>query len=55
MSMLVLIGLLLTGGLVCWLSERLGADTPRWVALASVAVALLYLLNVAAGLPAGSL
>ena len=55
MSMLVLIGLLLTGGLVCWLSERLGADTPRWVALASVAVALLYLLNVVAGLPAGSL
>ena len=53
--MLILIGLLLTGGLVCWLSERLGAGMPRWVALASVAVALLYLLNIVAALPPGSL
>ena len=55
MSMLILIGLLLTGGLVCWLSERLGAGMPRWVALASVAVALLYLLNIVAALPPESL
>ncbi len=53
--MLILIGLLLSGGLVCWLSERLGAGMPRWVALASVAVALLYLLNIVAALPPGSL
>ena len=53
MSMLILIGLLLIGGLVCWLSERLGANTPRWVALASVTVSLLYLLNIAAALPPG--
>ena len=55
MSMLILIGLLLAGGVVCWLSERLGADMPRWVALASVAVSLLYLLNIVAALPPGSL
>jgi NADH-quinone oxidoreductase subunit M len=53
--MLILISLLLTGGLVCWLSERLGAGMPRWVALASVAVSLLYLLNMTAALPSGSL
>jgi NADH-quinone oxidoreductase subunit M len=55
MSMLILIGLLLVAGVVCWLSERLGAGMPRWVALASVAVSLLYLLTMAAALPEGSL
>ena len=55
MSMLILISLLLAGGVVCWLSERLGQDMPRWVALASVAVSFLYLLNMTAALPPGSL
>ena len=52
MSMAVLILLLLVGGIVTWQSERINADLPRWVALATVTVTLLYLLGVVAGLPA---
>jgi NADH-quinone oxidoreductase subunit M len=55
MSMVVLIGLLAIGGVICWISERLGPAIPRWVALASVGVSLLYLLNITAALPDGSL
>jgi NADH-quinone oxidoreductase subunit M len=52
MSMVVVIFLLLAGGLVSWQAERLGAGLSRWVALATVAVTLLYLLGVVAALPA---
>ena len=54
MSMVTLIGLLLVGGIVSWQLERIDANLPRWTALATVTIALLYLLNIAADLPAGS-
>ena len=54
MSMLVLILLLVVGGVACWLLERINADLPRWGALATVAVTLLYLAVVVAGLPTDS-
>jgi NADH-quinone oxidoreductase subunit M len=52
MSMVVLILLLLVGGLVAWQAERLDTNLPRWVSLASVSAALLYLATMAARLPA---
>jgi len=54
MSMVVLLLLLLLGGVAAWLLERVHANLPRWVALATVTAALLYLLSVAAGLPVES-
>jgi len=55
MSMLVLLGLLLVGGVMAWLAERIAPNMSRWVSLATVAVALLYLLGMVAALPEGSL
>ena len=55
MSMLVLLGLLLVGGVMAWLAERIAPSLSRWVSLAVVAVALLYLLGMVAALPEGSL
>lgn len=52
MSMAILILLLLAGGVAAWQLERINRDLPRWVALATVTAALVYLLAVAAGLPA---
>ncbi|MEJ2530837.1 MAG: NADH-quinone oxidoreductase subunit M [Halioglobus sp.] len=52
MSLVVLILLLLVGGLVAWQAERLDTGLPRWVALASVGAALLYLVTIVARLPA---
>jgi NADH-quinone oxidoreductase subunit M len=54
-SMLLLILLLLAGGLVAWQAERFDPGLPRWVGLATSAAALLYLLSIAAVLPAGAL
>ena len=44
MSMAVLILLLLAGGLLAWQSERINPNLPRWVALASVIVTIVFLL-----------
>ena len=55
MSMLVLIGLLLVGGVMAWLAERIAVNLSRWVSLATVTVSLLYLLGIISGLPEGSL
>lgn len=52
MSMVVLILLLLVGGIVTWQLERIDANLPRWAALATVTLALLYLLSVIAQIPA---
>ncbi len=52
MSMLWLIVLLLAGGVFAWWCERLDRNLPRTVALVVNALALVYLLLVAAGLPA---
>lgn len=51
MSMLLLILLLLAGGVAAWQLERIDNNLPRWVALATVILALLYLLSVVASLP----
>ena len=44
MSMAALILMLLVGGLLAWQAERVHPNLPRWVALATVAASLLYLL-----------
>ena len=54
MSMLVLILILLAGGVVTWQLERINPDLPRWAALATVVLALLYLFGALVDLPAES-
>jgi NADH-quinone oxidoreductase subunit M len=49
MSLAILIGILLGGGLLALLAERWGSGTPRWVSLATIGIALVYLLNIASG------
>jgi NADH-quinone oxidoreductase subunit M len=49
MSLAILIGILLSGGLLAILSERWGSGAPRWVSLAIIGIALVYLLSTAAG------
>ena len=44
MSMAVLILLLLAGGLLAWQSERINPNLPRWVALISVVISLVFVL-----------
>ncbi len=44
MSMAVLILILLAGGLLSWQAERIHPNLPRWAALATVLVALVFLL-----------
>ncbi|MEO1080643.1 MAG: NADH-quinone oxidoreductase subunit M [Pseudomonadota bacterium] len=46
MSLLLLIVLPLLGGLIAWYGERINRDLPRWVALATVVVTLLYLISL---------
>jgi NADH-quinone oxidoreductase subunit M len=53
-SMAVLILLLLVGGVTAWQAERINTGWPPRVALATVCIALLYLLKIAAGLSAQS-
>ena len=52
MSMAVLILLLLIGGVLAWQAQRVDANLPRWVALATVTATLLYLLSIINALPA---
>ena len=52
MTLAVLLLLLLVGGVAAWLAERVHSDLPRWVALLTVGLALLYLLMSVSGLPA---
>ena len=51
MSLVILISILALGGLLAWFSERVSPDVPRWVALLTVVVALLYLIVIISGLP----
>ncbi len=50
MSLAILIVILLLGGLLAIFSQRLGESLPRWVSLATIILALLYLLNVVSSL-----
>ena len=54
MSMVILVALLAAGGLLAWQAERFNEGLPRWVGLATVAVALGYLLATVADLPAAN-
>lgn len=49
MSLVALLSILGLGGLAALFSERLHPDLPRWVSLATCALALLCLLSAAAG------
>jgi NADH-quinone oxidoreductase subunit M len=53
--MVYLLCILLIGGGLAWLSERVATQAPRWVSLAVLGFALLYLLVAVARLPADSL
>ena len=52
MSLAILIAILLAGGIVAMFAERWGSNLPRWVSLATIVVALIYLLLVVSKLPA---
>jgi hypothetical protein len=52
MSLLLLLLLPLLGGLLAWQSERFAVNLPRWITLATLVLALIYLLSLAASLPA---
>ncbi|MEN8259018.1 MAG: NADH-quinone oxidoreductase subunit M [Pseudomonadota bacterium] len=45
MILFSLIAILFLGGATAWISERWGADKPRWVAVAALAVATLLVLS----------
>lgn len=45
MSLALLIGILLAGGLVAWQTEKINRDIPKWVSLSTITLALLYLLS----------
>lgn len=52
MSLAILVMMLLAGGLLAIFAERISNNAPRWVSLATISVALLYLLAVVNNLPA---
>lgn len=52
MSLPLLIGLLLGGGLLAWLSERIHSNLPRWVSLLVISLALLQLYGLTTTHPA---
>lgn len=54
MSMAVLLLILVVGGLLAWLSERINRDLPRAISLVVISVALVYLLNEVGALSQGS-
>jgi NADH-quinone oxidoreductase subunit M len=45
MSLAILLGILLLGGIVAWQAERFNSNLPRWISLLTIASALLHLLN----------
>jgi NADH-quinone oxidoreductase subunit M len=51
MSLVILIVILLAGGLLAIFAQRLGENLPRWVSLATIVLALVYLLGVVSSLP----
>lgn len=54
MSLLILITILVIGGLVALLSEKIDTDLPRWVSLATTVLALGYIFAVCQNLPVQS-
>lgn len=55
MSLAMLLSILLLGGLVALLAEKLDEQLPRWVSLATIVLALIYLLVTVNNLPAEGL
>jgi NADH-quinone oxidoreductase subunit M len=55
MSLAILLLILVAGGVIAWWTERLNSDLPRWISLATITVALLYLLVTVRALDTGSL
>ena len=51
MSLFLLVLFLLAAGAGAWFAERLGPQGPRWAALLALALALAFVLGVAAALP----
>jgi len=51
MSLAILIIILITGGGLAIVAQRLGENMPRWVSLATIVLALVYLLAVVGSLP----
>ena len=50
MSMLALILILLVGGVVAWQGERANPNLPRWIALITTLLAMLYILGIASAI-----
>ncbi len=55
MLMLHLLLLLFTGGALAWWSESRNPNAPRWISLAVLAVATIYMLSAVAAIPAEQL
>jgi NADH-quinone oxidoreductase subunit M len=55
MSLAYLLLILLAGGVIAWQSERINSELPHWVSLATIALALLQLLNIVSSLGPESL
>ena len=54
MSLAILLLILVLGGVIAWQAERINADLPRWLSLATISIALLYLLSMVSGLDTDS-
>ncbi|MCZ6888929.1 MAG: NADH-quinone oxidoreductase subunit M [Gammaproteobacteria bacterium] len=54
MNLLAFIGLLLGGGVLAWVSERINPNAPRWIGLVTFAAAGAWLLGVWLGTPDGA-
>lgn len=52
MLMVHLLLMLAAGGALAWWSESLNANAPRWVSLAVLAIASIYLFSAIAAVPA---
>ena len=52
MLMLHLLIILFAGGALAWWSESLNPNAPRWISLAVLAIATIYLLSAVAAIPA---
>jgi NADH-quinone oxidoreductase subunit M len=55
MSLVMLLAILLGGGVIAWLAERINPDWPRWVSLLTIVLALLHLYITVNALPGDAL
>lgn len=55
MTLVILLSILIIGGLLAWLSERIHENLPRWISILTIAIALIQLITAVNTLDANSL